>query len=131
MTNLGREVIQVPPTFSWLARAQRVLSYAQSLLLAFYKREYQAKGNHPPLSYVIQVHAAPYGQERPNPVLAVYHVSPDYMRAQESEIDLRSHGAFFAVGRGWIFPETGFARARLWLQPRPGQVMQHQFEFTS
>lgn len=130
MTDPAPQIVLFPPALLWLARAQHLLGSAQSLLLAFHKRKYQAKGNHPPLSYAIQVHAAPCEQEWPNSVLAVYHVSPDYVRPQGSEIDLRSHGAFFAKGRGCIFPEAGFGRAPLWLQPRPGQLLQHQFEFT-
>lgn len=84
MTDPAPQIVLVPPALPWLARAQHLLGNAQSLLLTFHKREYQAKGNHPPLSYAIQVHAAPYEQERPNPVLAIYHVSPDYVGPQES-----------------------------------------------
>lgn len=123
------ETIDVLPASPWPARARGVLASAQSVLLAFYKREYVSRDSHPPLTYRIEVHAEPFVKGRPSSMLATYHVSPDSIREDPSPSGRNLRGDFFQIGCGWVCPEPGFNRASLWLQPRPGQVRRHMYQF--
>lgn len=98
-----------------------LLALAQHEALAYFKKGYRSSNRHPPLRYYVQVFDGPLlWNQRPD-LTAAFAVSADCIlpanyRPAGTERDL---GGYFAVGRGWIYPDRNGTNHRLMLNPGP------------
>lgn len=107
--------------------AQELLARAQRESLAFYKKGYLSNGHHPPLSYYIEVFDGPLLRNRQPAVVAAFTVSVDrvmnvFRRPARAGQDI---GGYYAMGRGWIYPDRNGANHRLMLNP--GETLYYRF----
>ncbi|HTL66701.1 MAG TPA: hypothetical protein VL200_03485 [Lacunisphaera sp.] len=108
---------------------QQLLAFAQHESLAYYKKYYRSNGQ-PPLSYYLQVFSGPLLWSHRPDVLAAFIVSADrivpadYQPARAG----RDLGGYYAMGRGWIYPDRNCANHRLMLNP--GAALYHRFILT-
>lgn len=106
---------------------QEWLYFSQQEALAYYKKCYRSDGIYPPLSYYIEVLGGPLRRNPRPDVVAAFNVSADLivsvsckpMRAGQDT------GVYFAMGRGWIYPERNSDAFRLILSP--GRTLSFRF----
>ena len=104
-----------------------LLSLAQRESLAYYKKGFRSDWVHPPLSYYIEVFAGPLMRYSRPAVLAAFTVSADRIlpaAAKPSQAG-RGAGGYFAMGRGWIYPDRQGTNHRLMLNP--GEAIYFRF----
>lgn len=110
-----------------------MLSDFQSLILAYYKKEYLSGSCHPPLTYDVYLFGHMLRRGEVNHPLAVFHMGPDSIRHSPPKpyTEPATTGSFYRTGIGWITPDRHERRVRLVLCPRKGIFFKQEYELPS